>query len=1184
LATTCIYAPIFEIKGNRIKFYTEFQLDARTSSSIPFSAKKISLFLQFFLNWRPNHLQMIHRNRLPVVAIISFAIIFITSQLIENPVQSNESGAPAGYTGSPGDNFTTCADCHSGPAETFMAGWITSNIPASGYVPGTTYTVSATLTRPGHVVGGFQVSPQNNSGNLLGTLLITDPSHTKLVGSGKYVTHTSLGTQLSGGTRTWSFDWVAPATGTGGVTFYGAFNATNNQNNQSGDTIFISTMTVQECQLPQQASPIVGPAVVCDNASYTYSIQHSPDATSYSWTLPNGWQGLSSDTFITVTTGTAGGTIIVNAINSCGGSTDRTLNVTSSTLTAAVTNTTSTNCPNGTDGTATALGSNGVGTYSYSWNTIPVQNLQTATGLSAGIYTVTITDQNNCTAQAQDSVSSPVTIVINGSSTHVACAGTNNGSVTASVSSGGTSPYSYSWNTSPVQNTQSASNLNAGTYIVTVTDGHGCTQTSSVNVPVAPVLGVTVSGTNVSCNGGSNGTMSAVPNGGAGPFSYTWNTTPVQTTATATGLPAGSYSVEITDANTCTASGLSIIFQPSPIAVNTSKSDALCFGSSTGKAYASASGGTGPYSYHWNTSPAQNNDTAFNLPVGTYIVTVTDANSCTKTSSVTISQPATAVSATTVSGTTTCFGGHDGSASVSATGGTAPYSYLWSVIPVQANDTAFNLTAGIVTVTVNDSHGCTFSTSANISSPPAIVVNTSTIPVQCNGGIDGIAAVTSSGGTGQHIYEWNTNPVQFYDTAFLLVSGTYIVTVTDDNGCTKTSSATVTEPTAITLQTSSVNASCQQGNGSASVVASGGTTPYSYAWTTVPVQHTATATGLLAGIYGITVTDAHGCNSQTYTAVSNNTGMTLNIVSVAGVSCYGDTNGTASVTVSNANGPLVYSWLPTHDSTPIVTDLPPGNVSITVIDTFGCQVSAVLAIPEPTLLVAYPHGTSVICSGDSIMLGGIPAATGGTPPYRFSWLPTGNLLYDSIANPLAFPSSTTVYTMTVTDSSACVSAVNDTIIVNSVPTPQIISSGDTLISTPAQNYQWYRNDTLIAGADDYFYIPSIDANYSVITSDSNGCHSQSAQVQVIVNTRSAVIGDLVSVFPNPPSDELYVMNNYSRKQIVATLMTIEGFVISKIQLNGGINTIDVRGISNGNYVLHIESEGMHWGKIISVVN
>jgi hypothetical protein len=218
------------------------------------------------------------------------------------------------------------------------------------------------------------------------------------------------------------------------------------------------------------------------------------------------------------------------------------------------------------------------------------------------------------------------------------------------------------------------------------------------------------------------------------------------------------------------------------------------------------------------------------------------------------------------------------------------------------------------------------------------------------------------------------------------------------------------------------------------------------------------------------------------------------------------------------------------------------------------------------------------------MLGGIPAATGGTPPYRFSWLPTGNLLYDSIANPLAFPSSTTVYTMTVTDSSACVSAVNDTIIVNSVPTPQIISSGDTLISTPAQNYQWYRNDTLIAGADDYFYIPSIDANYSVITSDSNGCHSQSAQVQVIVNTRSAVIGDLVSVFPNPPSDELYVMNNYSRKQIVATLMTIEGFVISKIQLNGGINTIDVRGISNGNYVLHIESEGMHWGKIISVVN
>jgi hypothetical protein len=176
-------------------------------------------------------------------AISAILICSVIADSMYRGVYSSTSGAPAGTCGAPADGGATCKNCHSGPAAIPLSGMIASNVPPSGYIPGTTYTVTATINRPGHVKFGFQVSPQNSAGTLLGTLQnIT--SETQIFG-GKYITHTAGSTNGSG-SRTWSFNWIAPAAGTGDVTFYGALNAANSNNLASGDTIFTSTLLVNE--------------------------------------------------------------------------------------------------------------------------------------------------------------------------------------------------------------------------------------------------------------------------------------------------------------------------------------------------------------------------------------------------------------------------------------------------------------------------------------------------------------------------------------------------------------------------------------------------------------------------------------------------------------------------------------------------------------------------------------------------------------------------------------------------------------------------------------------------------------------------------------------------------------------------------------------------------------------------
>ncbi|MBK9730161.1 MAG: T9SS type A sorting domain-containing protein [Chitinophagaceae bacterium] len=182
--------------------------------------------------------------------LLSLLAFTITAGIIGsslNTATSNGSGAPSGNTGSPSDN-KTCAqnNCHPGTA-TAIFDVITSNVPLEGYEPGSTYTITATVTDPSLVKFGFEISPQSSTGTILGTMALIDANKTKFTTtSNKYITHKSGGTSFPGHTATWSFSWTAPIAGTGAVTFYGAFNFSNNNNNTSGDVIHTSTLTIPE--------------------------------------------------------------------------------------------------------------------------------------------------------------------------------------------------------------------------------------------------------------------------------------------------------------------------------------------------------------------------------------------------------------------------------------------------------------------------------------------------------------------------------------------------------------------------------------------------------------------------------------------------------------------------------------------------------------------------------------------------------------------------------------------------------------------------------------------------------------------------------------------------------------------------------------------------------------------------
>ncbi|HLG36484.1 MAG TPA: PKD domain-containing protein, partial [Bacteroidia bacterium] len=335
------------------------------------------------------------------------------------------------------------------------------------------------------------------------------------------------------------------------------------------------------------------------------------------------------------------------------------------------------------DGTASVVASNGAAPYTYLWSNSA--NTAAISNLGPGTYTVTVTDACAClTGTASVTlVNLGAPMVINTTTVDLTCYQSNDGSATATVLSGGNPPYTYSWNTVPPQNTPTANNLPGGTYTVVSTDSGGCTATTTVIINEPTAVTLNLQNINQTLCALNNGSAEAVGAGGTGTISYLWNTAPVQTSAIASNLSPGTYTVTVTDANGCSIS-TSVTINPSTIPVVTpviTGPDPICISQST-QLDANVGGGTPPYNYNWWTPPVGLSATNIKSPIAspvittTFTVDVTDVNGCLSQPNTVTVQVYNPLIVTPVGSTAICVGGN-AAISVSGMGGDGNYTFSW---------------------------------------------------------------------------------------------------------------------------------------------------------------------------------------------------------------------------------------------------------------------------------------------------------------------------------------------------------------------------------------------------------------------------------------------------------------------------------------------------------------------------
>ncbi len=689
-------------------------------------------------------------------------------------------------------------------------------------------------------------------------------------------------------------------------------------------------------------------------------------------------------------------------------------------LSASATNESCNGAANGTATLNSATG--GLAPYTIAWSSIPAQSTAQIVDLAPATYTVTVTDALGCTASASATVNAGPQLAVTLSSTSVICFGKNQGSASVDSVANGDGNYTYNWNDPGWQTTASIDSLLAGTYTVTVSDAQGCTGTAAAVIANGAQVIATTTHTNATCNYTTDGTATVVVTGGSTPYTYFWNDPAWQSTETATNLAAGTYSVTVMDANGCSATASVTVEAPLPLEVVANGTNVSCFNGSNGVANVMVvNGNPADYNYIWNDPNASTTATVSGLSVGTYGVTVTDNNGCLVTQSVTITQP-TQLSITTATTDATCGNGSDGSASVTATGGTpfpnGDYNYIWNAPGNPAVDVLDDVSPGTYTVTVTDANGCSQTGSATIGAPPVLTASLTINNVTCNGLDNGQISVTAAGGVAPFTYIWNDPNASTGISISSLAPGIYGVLVTDAVGCSAFASGTITEPAALTVATQQFDVICvDDTNGSAIALPAGGVTPYSYQWASG--QTTANISNLGTGNYFVTVTDANGCTTTGAVQIISTTTLALS-TSAVDANCFNSNDGSATAIVTGGSSPITYAWS-NGATTASNNNLVAGNYTVTIQDADGCQISQTVVVASPPQLTGPATVVTAITTygGSNGSVKVTPA--GGVAPYTVVW---SNASTTTIISGL----SSGTYSVTTTDANNCTVSATVTLV------------------------------------------------------------------------------------------------------------------------------------------------------------
>ena len=690
----------------------------------------------------------------------------------------------------------------------------------------------------------------------------------------------------------------------------------------------------------------------------------------------------------------------------------------------------------------------GSGNYSYLWS-YQSRTTQDLNNIPAGTYSVTVTDtQTGLSTSGSFTVTQPsAALTVIAVPTNPNCTGSSTGAINLTVT-GGTAPYNYNWSGTLPDGVSSQTGLAAGTYSVTVTDANNCTVTQSATLIDPPGVPLTISSMvqQVVCAGASTGRITLSITGGTSPYSISWCCGLPANQTTVMNLAAGPYSVTVTDNLGCTATRTMTVGENPPLVVNSITPTPIINGND-GAINITVTGGTSGYSFSWSGPPGfagstQPNLSGLNIP-GQYCVTVTDNSGCTTTACVVLLERLRFGNVQIVS---TCAGASTGTIDLGVTGGTPPYTYLWSPGGATTPNRT-GLAAGTYNVTVTDQAGEQLQGSFVVGTFPTIAIsNTVVVHDTENPGCIGSIALTLAGGSAPYTLQWNT-PNTGGPTISNLCAGTFIATVTDANGCTFVTPGI--EVNTFALSAIPAPSVCPNDSTAAiDLVVSGGRAPYTYEWRNaagVVVSTNEDLGNVPPGTYTVRVTEGSGNELLRTFTVGSESGLALDVDVTSNyngfdVSCAATSDGVMTATAFNGQGALTFEWrrngAVVGGAGATLSGAAAGAYEVQVTDELGCSVVETLTLnaPGPIAIVANTISPSCVGGADGQVFA---TASGGVfaLPYAFEW-----------SNGAFGPRATFLragdYTVTVNDVNNCTASATFTV---SSPAPITV----TLETSPA---------------------------------------------------------------------------------------------------------------------------------------
>ncbi len=711
----------------------------------------------------------------------------------------------------------------------------------------------------------------------------------------------------------------------------------------------------------------------------------STGAVSYAWSPATGLNTTTNSSVLANPTSTTTYTVIGTSVFGCTALTNVVVNV-KPTPQIDSTSLVADTCAVAM-GAASVFVSNGTTPYSYLWN---IGNTTNSINNVAGgfTYSITVTDDQNCTVTASVTIPLLAPAVLTSSVANATCE-LNNGSIILNVN-GGQAPFEFIWSNG--ETTKDINGLYAGNYSVTVTDAFGCTSSTTITVNNIASPTVAVNITHATCSI-DNGIAQVSLTGGTSPYQYSWSTT--QTTSTINNLAPGAYSVTVTDNIGCTATATnSLINIPGPT-LSLTQINATCL-NANGAIDLTINGGTMPMLIDWNNGLSFTEDLN-SIYSGNYQVVVTDANNCMDSVSTVITD--TPKPEITVANTLATCGNSNGAINITVTAGIAPFTYLWS--NGATTEDLSNVAAGLYTITVYSANGCELDSAItlnNIGSP-----NVSITPLNPTCGLNnGSASINVIGGTAPFTYLWNNGSTD--NNISSLSPDNYSVTVTDGNSCLAYATVTLVNIAGPSLSTIPVDATCGNSNGGVQLFMSGGTVPFTYSWSNSSTEQN--LNNVSSGVYDVTVTDNNGCTSTTNQSVGNVNGAIVDYT-VIKPTCF-QSNGTINLIVTGGTSPYTYAWS-NGETTQNISNIPQGVYTVTVTDANNCSTISIINlqnVPEPELNL---DGDQPTCGLNN---GVIFSSVSGYDPFIYSW---SNGSTTESLNSIGAGS----YTLTVTDVYGC---------------------------------------------------------------------------------------------------------------------------------------------------------------------